>query len=196
MRPRKFDEDALLDHALQQFWCRGVRATTLSDVAKAAGMQRGSIYNAYGGKEQLFLAAYARYVRAYLTAVDKAMATETLRGQLLGYCTASINNFTAGSPARGCPTTKGLMEVTEADDENLGPLAQAALAETIDQVLRRVESAFEQGMERGEFSGDPQLAAAQLVAVIRGLVVLERAAMPVKQLRRVAEHTIDTLLRA
>jgi len=64
MRPREFDQDAVLRIAFDQFWRKGVRGASLSDIAREAAVQRGSLYNAFGSKEALFLAvleaAYAR----------------------------------------------------------------------------------------------------------------------------------------
>ena len=47
---RQFDEDALLEAALRAFWQNGFVATSMIDVAEATGVQRGSLYNAYGDK--------------------------------------------------------------------------------------------------------------------------------------------------
>ena len=57
MRPREFDHDDVLRIAFDQFWRKGVRGTQLSDIARDAGVQRGSLYNAFGSKEALFLTA-------------------------------------------------------------------------------------------------------------------------------------------
>src|ERR1700712_730219 len=58
LRPREFDHDDVLRVAFEQFWRKGVRGTSLSDIARDAGVQRGSLYNAFGSKEALFLCAY------------------------------------------------------------------------------------------------------------------------------------------
>ena len=52
---RQFDEDALLEAALNTFWQNGFTATSMIDVAEATGVQRGSLYNAYGDKRGIFL---------------------------------------------------------------------------------------------------------------------------------------------
>jgi len=54
VRPREFDHDDVLRIAFDQFWRKGVRGTSLSDIARDAGVQRGSLYNAFGSKEALF----------------------------------------------------------------------------------------------------------------------------------------------
>ena len=71
LRPREFDDDDVLRIAFDQFWRKGVRGTSLSDIARDAGVQRGSLYNAFGSKEALFLCAYQRYADEYLSALKR-----------------------------------------------------------------------------------------------------------------------------
>ncbi|MCZ7153843.1 TetR/AcrR family transcriptional regulator, partial [Salmonella enterica] len=52
---RQFDEGLALDKALALFWQKGYAATSMQELAAATGVQRGSLYNAYGDKETLFL---------------------------------------------------------------------------------------------------------------------------------------------
>jgi AcrR family transcriptional regulator len=60
-RPRTHDLDAALDRALEVFWRQGYEGTALSDLTKATGMSRPSLYEAFGNKEQLFAKALDRY---------------------------------------------------------------------------------------------------------------------------------------
>src|SRR4051812_21795286 len=71
---RQFDEDALLEVALEAFWQNGFTATSMVDVAEATGVQRGSLYNAYGDKERLFLLAFERYASRFLDSVRQALS--------------------------------------------------------------------------------------------------------------------------
>ncbi|MEM9533271.1 MAG: TetR/AcrR family transcriptional regulator [Pseudomonadota bacterium] len=194
MRPRAFDEEVLLEQAFALFWRRGIRTTSLAEIAQATGVQRGSLYNAYGDKESLFLAAHRRYADGYLAAVGKVMSSGSLRQRLEGFCDVSITNFCAGKPSRSCPTTRGLMEVAPNNREGLSDRSAAAFSVLLRQILERVEGAFRDGAQRGEFSGDAALAAGQLVAMVRGLVILERTLFHEPQLREIATHTIDTIL--
>ncbi len=61
MRPRSFDEDEVLDQALELFWKRGYQATTTRDLEAALGLSQSSIYNAFGSKQALLHAALDRY---------------------------------------------------------------------------------------------------------------------------------------
>ena len=98
MRPREFDHDDVLRIAFDQFWRNGVRGTSLSDIARDAGVQRGSLYNAFGSKEALFLCAYQRYASEYLNALQKTLGSGTLRERLTAFLELTIKNSRSGSP--------------------------------------------------------------------------------------------------
>jgi AcrR family transcriptional regulator len=194
LRPREFDHDEVLRIAFDQFWRKGVRGTSLSDIARDAGVQRGSLYNAFGSKEALFLCAYARYSGEYLGAVQKALSAGTLRKRLTALFDLTIKNFRSGSPPRGCPTTRGLMELGSAEGEGLDEQARQAFAELVARITGLIQDALSEGVARGEFHGDPETAALHIVTVTRGLAVLERAFGDEAQLRRIAAHTVNLML--
>lgn len=194
MRPRQFDEDEVLHVAFAQFWRKGVRGTSLTDIARDAGVQRGSLYNAYGSKEELFLRAYRRYSADYVRSIGAALAEGDLRRRLEAFFDVAITNFCTGSPPRGCPTTKALMELSSEDGAGLPPEARAAFADLLDQVLDRLTAAFVHGVATGEYRGDPAAAAELVLTVARGLVVLERAYGDEARLRQIARQSIDVVL--
>jgi AcrR family transcriptional regulator len=194
LRPREFDQDDVLRIAFDQFWRKGVRGTSLSDIARDAGIQRGSLYNAFGSKEALFLCAYGRYADDYLSALQKALSTGTLRERLTALFAVTIRNLRSGSPPRGCPTTRGLMELGAVEAKGLDDDARRAFADLLTRITALVEEALSRGAARGEFNGDPKLAALHIVTVTRGLAVLERAFGDEAQLRRIAAHTVNLLL--
>lgn len=61
-RPREFDIDTVLDHAIDAFWANGYEGTSMADLVEAMGLQKGSIYKAFGDKRALFIAALQRYL--------------------------------------------------------------------------------------------------------------------------------------
>jgi TetR/AcrR family transcriptional regulator, transcriptional repressor for nem operon len=195
VRPREFDHDEVLRVAFDQFWRKGVRGTSLSDIARDAGVQRGSLYNAYGSKEALFLTAYERYAGEYLATLQKALGSGSLRKRLTALFDVTIKNFRSGSPPRGCPTTRGLMELAPGKGEGLDEDARQAFAGLMARITALVRDALSDGAKRGEFNGDPEIAALHIATVTRGLAVLERAYGDEAQLRKIAAHTVNLVLR-
>jgi AcrR family transcriptional regulator len=194
LRPREFDHDDVLRIAFEQFWRKGVRGTSLSDIARDAGVQRGSLYNAFGSKEALFLIAYERYAGEYLKSLQKVLGAGTLRERLTALFDVTIKNFRSGSPPRGCPTTRGLMELGSGEGEGLDENARQAFADLVARATGLIEEAFSEGKKCGEFSGSPEVAALHIATVTRGLAVLERAFGDEAQLKKIAAHTIDLVL--
>jgi TetR/AcrR family transcriptional repressor of nem operon len=193
MRPRQFDEAQVLRQAFEQFWRKGVRGTNLSDIARDVGVQRGSLYNAFGSKEALFLRAYERYADDYLTMLETSLSAGSLRDRLTQFFDAAICNFCTGSPPRGCPTTRGLMEIQSGGD-GLDDTARRAFANLLSGVQSLLERAFRDGAANGEFKGDPVVAAEHILVVARGLVVLEQANHDEGQLKRIAARTVDLII--
>ena len=192
MRPREFDHDEVLRIAFDQFWRKGVRGTPLADIARDAGVQRGSLYNAFGSKEALFLVAYERYAREYLKSVEKALGTGSLRKRLTAFFDVTIKNMCAGN--RGCPTTRGLMELGSAEGDGLDDNARQAFADLLRRITALLQAALSEGAKRSEFKGNAEAAALHIVTVTRGLAVLERAFGDETQLRKIAAGTVEMLL--
>ncbi|MFB9274539.1 TetR/AcrR family transcriptional regulator [Cohnella cellulosilytica] len=60
-RPREFDQEAVLDRAMELFWTRGYERTSIQDLVEHTGVHRGSLYDTFGDKNQLFLTCLDRF---------------------------------------------------------------------------------------------------------------------------------------
>src|SRR3569623_3585959 len=60
-RPKNYDPEVALDRALEAFWEGGFAATSLDALASATGMNRPSLYAAFGDKQSLYLKAMDRF---------------------------------------------------------------------------------------------------------------------------------------
>src|SRR4029079_14289460 len=60
-RPREFDADEALDRALEVCWRKGYEGASLAELTEAMGINRPSLYAAFGNKEALFRRAFDRY---------------------------------------------------------------------------------------------------------------------------------------
>ena len=145
-------------------------------------------------RKRCFSCAYERYAGEYLSALQKVLGCGTLRARLTAFFELTIKNFRSGSPPRGCPTTRGLMELGSAEGEGLDENARQAFADLIARITGLVQEALSEGARRGEFKGDPESAALHIVTVTRGLAVLERAFGDEAQLRKIAAQTVDLVL--
>ena len=76
-RPREFDADSRLDRAMEVFWQRGFEGATLPELTAAMGINRPSLYAAFGNKEQLFEKCLDRYVSGPAGYIRQALAAPT-----------------------------------------------------------------------------------------------------------------------
>src|SRR5688572_3296306 len=78
-RPRSFDPDLALDRAMRIFWRQGFEGTSLADLTESMGINRPSLYAAFGDKAALFQRAVERYVALHASYVDEALQEPTAR---------------------------------------------------------------------------------------------------------------------
>src|ERR1043165_8878068 len=78
---RQFDEQEVIATALDVFWRKGLHDATMQDLAAATGVQRGSLYNAYGDKEAIFLRASNTSCTPTRSASPRLQRPASARGQ-------------------------------------------------------------------------------------------------------------------
>src|SRR5215467_4035068 len=78
-RPREFDTEKALDRALKVFWRKGYEGASLLDLTEAMGINRPSLYAAFGNKEALFRKVLKRYVEGPAAYVLEALKEPTAR---------------------------------------------------------------------------------------------------------------------
>ena len=184
---RQFSEEDVVTKALDVFWRLGFRETTMPSLAAATGVQRGSLYNAYGGKQTLFLLSFDRYADAFLNSARAALANPEPRAAITGFLASAIANMTSGTPARGCLTTRTVLEM-EADDE-----IAAKVRRLLDDLKNLVRTALSTSAARKALVLKPDLAAELIVTFTRGLAVMERAYRDRSRLERTAAALVSLL---
>ncbi len=185
---RQFDEDRVVDAVLDVFWRKGLREATMQDLAEAAQVQRGSLYNAYKEKDALFLLAFDRYASRFIRAAGSALASADGASALSAFFEVAVANMTDGTPPRGCLTTRTALEATSASD----PVHKRvqALLEDLEEMLRK---AFSREDMRKHLVLEPRQAALVVVTFTRGLAVMERAFQNPTQLREAADGLVKVL---
>ena len=78
-RPPAFDREEALEKALQLFWQHGYEGTSMADLMQAMGMNKPSIYAAFGNKEELFRKALQRYLSGPVAYAVEALREATAR---------------------------------------------------------------------------------------------------------------------
>jgi AcrR family transcriptional regulator len=183
-RPREFDPDEALDRALAVFWRRGYEGATLPELTEAMGINRPSLYAAFGNKEQLFRKALDRYVNGTAGYVREALSRPTAREAVERLLAGTVDLLTDARNPGGCLVVQGALACGEAAESVRRELA-AVRAAALDQIRERLE----QGQRDGELPDGVDCAdlARYVATVVHGLAVQAAGGASRKQLRRVAE---------
>lgn len=187
---RQFDEQDAFEKSIALFWRKGYAETSMQDLANATGVQRGSLYNAYGSKDALFLRAFEGHAERYLAKARLALARPTLKSSLNSFFDFIVDWLLEGEPARGCLSTK-----TVFGGEVVEPAIRAAVGGLLDQLETAVRERLSQPDKAGQkLSLSPAKAAKLVITVTRGIVVLERVYPDDRQrLRAAADSLLEVL---
>src|SRR5881397_2814538 len=143
-RPRAFDVDKALERALRMFWRKGFEGTSLSDLTKAMGINRPSLYAAFGNKEALFRKALDRYDAKLTVYMREALDEPTARGVAQRLLRGSADLLTDPRNPPGCLMVQGALACSESAESIRRELvARRAAAEVA--LRRRFERALTDG---------------------------------------------------
>jgi AcrR family transcriptional regulator len=188
-RPRTFCLDEALDVALKVFWRKGYEGTSIDDLTEAMGINRPSLYCAFGNKEQLFRKALDRYLGGAGALYAEAVGQPTARAVAERFLAGTADHLTDPEHPPGCLAVQGALSCGEAADPIRRELnARRAAAEAT------LRDRFERAKAEGDLSPDedPADLARYLATVAQGMAVQAAGGASRDELRRVAE----TALRA
>lgn len=191
-RLREFDEQKALEAAMHVFWEKGFEATSLSDLTSKMGIQRPSIYSAFGDKKELFEAALRKYTQFHASNVrarlqKKSSAKEAFRS----YFESIVAEEYEVGPNRGCFCLNTMVELAPHDVKF--------------EILTRehqmyLSAIFQETIERGIRSGEldnttnPLALAQTLVVSLIGLTVMMKS-RPDRSFLNNSVESILTLLK-
>ena len=145
-RPREFDAEAVVDRAMQVFWAKGYEAASLDDLCEGTGLNRSSLYAAFGDKHALFLQTIERYGDRAVTRVAAALSRPLhIREALAAFLAEMIDQIVAGPGRSGCFIGNCAAEVARHD---------RAAAVTVRRNLTRVEATFRDALVRATTRGE------------------------------------------
>ncbi len=188
-RPRTFDVDEALEIALKVFWRKGYEGTSIDDLTDAMGINRPSLYCAFGNKEQLFRKALDRYTEGQGALYREAISQPTARAAAERLLFGAADGLTDPRHPPGCLAVQGALSCGEAAEPIRRELnARRAASEAA------LRERFERAKTEGDLSpdDDPADLARYLATVLQGMAVQAAGGASREDLRRVAE----TALRA
>jgi AcrR family transcriptional regulator len=189
-RPRSFDPDTVLDKARAVFWNLGYAATSLDDLAAATGLNRPSLYAAFGDKHALYLAALDRSAREGITSLTAALQVEApLRTILAVIFDRTIEIYRRGEVGqRGCFLVG--TAVTQAIDD---PEARDRLAGFVADTDRLFAERFATQRDQLAKGVTPAAAGAMASATFHTLAVRARTGAGEAEMQAVGRAAVDLI---
>jgi TetR/AcrR family transcriptional repressor of nem operon len=187
-RPKAFLPDQALEHVMDLFWKQGYEGSSIEDIVQCTGLGRGSLYDTFGDKHALYLAALDRYC---LTGGTKLTTLRRQSGSVRAifqdFFQVLIEEALADPEQRGCFLVNAALEMAPHDPE-VASRVQAGLDDTREafyHVLIRAQASGELAWTR-----DPHQLAHFFLNAYLGLRVLSRAHPD----RRLLEDIVTTTL--
>ena len=193
-RPRAYEPDVALARALDVFWKDGFAATSLDDLSAATGMNRPSLYGAFGDKRELYIKSYQSYRDRARQRMGEVFSAELpLRPMLQRVYSIALDMYLSGEDGpRGCFTV--MTATSEAVfDPDIRKLVLSGLTE-MDRFFARL---FQAAQARGELSGsaNPDALAQLASATIHTIAIRARAQVPRKELEGIVKGAIEVMVR-
>ena len=171
-RPRSFDEATVVDAAMIAFWKLGYSEAPIGALEEATGLKRVSIYNAFGDKEGLFLAALDHYHEAAKEIYEGMIAKGNLK-EIQDLFTAMSAPADADAPAHsGCLMVNTVLDIRRASEP-----VRAKIASYKSMLLTSFISALENARRSGEMicsDVERDQRAEYLVALLWGALAMIR----------------------
>lgn len=198
-RCKEFDVEQALERAMETFWQKGFEATSMHDLQDSMGIGRQSLYDTFGDKQALFVAALGHYNARNAGRVRAKLLVE---GASLGALRAWFDELVVALTPRGsrpgCLLANSILEGCH-EDPQVGSICKAGER----QLARGFETAAVRAIELGELgTGRPAQPDAKvrakeiaefLVAQVYGLTVLARNGASRATLERVAHRAFESI---
>src|SRR5262245_5171520 len=191
-RPRAYEPEVALARALDVFWKEGFAGTSLDDLSAATGMNRPSLYGAFGDKRELYIKSYEAYRDRARARMGEVFGVDMPLRELLERIYAiALDMYLSGQDGpRGCFTV--MTAASEAVfDPAIRDMVITGLVET-DRFFARV---FKRAQERGELpaSADPLALALLASATMHTIAVRARAKVPRTELDAIVKGALDVM---
>lgn len=175
---------------MEAFWTKGYGGTSVQDLVDSMGIQRGSLYAAFGDKRQLFLEALERYEERFYLKMLAFLKSGNSREGIRRVFEQVLEDCACGSGVKGCLITNTAVALAEEDVD---------VRERVRRNLARVESAFQQSLldarRRGQLPArfEPLAIARFLTNGLQGLRVLAKCSVDYDVLKDAVDITLSIL---
>jgi len=191
-RQRTFDKDDALSKAMDVFWRKGYSGTSLSDLTEAMGINKPSLYAAFGNKEELFVSAINHYVNEYgIPHFDKLLGSDSnLKDRVKLYLTSIVKMLSDSSLPGGCFV---VTSTCEAGGDCFPEDAVQTILKINASSMESLIGFFKDEQAKGNVAStaSPEVLADYLLTIQFGLAVLARNGIKQNKLKQVISHAVS-----
>lgn len=190
-RPLEFDPDTALDDAMSLFWSKGYEHTSMQDLLAAMNLSKSSLYQAFGGKQQLFRLCLARYADQFAGQLYQGLAAAPGGRRFIEDFLHSVLDDAAGDVApRGCLVMNTASEFAQTE-----PVIAQDVAKSVARFRGALQAAVERAQHEGDIAPDKdaRALAAFLVSSMSGLKVQAKAGADAQTLKTIIELVLKAL---
>jgi TetR/AcrR family transcriptional regulator, transcriptional repressor for nem operon len=190
-RTKKFNQEAVLDKAVQLFWEKGYNATSANDLVNELGLSRSSLYDTYGDKRKLFILSLNRYRNEIVEKTIKMIDDSTdIRVTIKDIFTLVIEQDIHSKIPKGCFMVNSTVELAPHNSE-IAEIVNANMQDIEDALFRVIKK----GQDIGEFSKShtARSLARFVFNAISGLRVASKSGVDKKVLNDIVKVTLSAL---
>jgi TetR/AcrR family transcriptional repressor of nem operon len=182
-RPIEYDRERVLEGVMKTFWEKGYEGASISDLVEATGLNTRTMYNLFGDKQGLYLAALENYrlkhVRERVAVLRSGRGIEGIR--------RFFDGFVETEPGNSCLLANSLSE------GSIGGRCKDFANAYFCRLEQELEKNLEEAVEDGEFTGDTKTTAQALVCFIQGLGLYSKIHPAPDERRRLVDRVIGAL---
>lgn len=190
-RTKNFDQNEVLQRALELFWSKGYNATSIQDLVDHLGVNRASLYGTWGDKHSLYLETLQLYRKGASTWLLELVRSERPAKQIVEeFLNYAIAESEIEQTNNGCYLVNSATELANTDKE-----VSALVNDNKETVVKVLTAIIEEGKEEGEITSlrSSEDLATYIFSIVSGLRVMRQTGMSTKELRKTAEIALSTL---
>ncbi|MBU6957058.1 TetR/AcrR family transcriptional regulator [Pseudomonas sp. CVAP len=192
-RPRAYDPQAALQQALGVFWSTGYSGASLDSIATAAGMNRPSLYAAFGDKHALYIKALEQYWEFAAAAMHEALTDNalTLEQALMRFYEGQLSIYFSGEgQPRGCFAI-GTATTEAVEDAEIRDVLSDRLSRLDAELETRLRAAIDSGELKSD--ADPAALAVLASALLHSISIRARAGKSRAELTELARNAVSVI---
>lgn len=194
-RQREFDKQQALSAAMHVFWQKGYVGASLADLTSAMGINKPSMYAAFGNKEQLFVQATEHYMAVHAEPLFPLLHTpnQSLKQRVGAYMRAVVAAQCAGETPLGCFVS---LCINEAASQSMPQSAVTLIEQAKGYAENYLTQLFKEEITAGNLSpqAQPATLASLLVTLMHGTAAMARGGKRFEELEPLLEITLQQVI--